>query len=93
MGKKQCDGKASMDTHDASSLFNPSHTTFKLPQGSEMLKKHLAVSNCFHCASVTAGPLSIAARQAPSEVFDTLAWEKRNDPQSLLGSKISPPED
>lgn len=93
MGKKQSASKASMGTHDASLLFNPSHTTFKLSQGSEILEKHLAVSNCFQCASVTAGPLSIAARQAPSEVLDTLAREKRNDPHSLLGSKISPPED
>lgn len=62
-----------MGTQDTSLLFNPSHPAFEFPRGSEMLKKHLAGSSCFHHALVTAGPRSIAARQAASEVANTSA--------------------
>lgn len=90
MGEKQSGSKARMRTQDASLLFNHSHPSFKLPWGSEMLKKHLAGSSCFHRILVTAGPRSATARQADSEIAGTLTREKRNDPQPLPGFKISP---
>lgn len=90
MGEKQSENKARMGAQDANLVFIPSHPSFKFPQGSEMLKKHLASSSCFHHALVTAGPHSIAAWQVLSEAGNTLAQEKRNDSQPLPGSKISP---
>lgn len=76
MGEKQSENEGRMGIQDASLVFNPSYPIFKFTQGSEILKKHLASSSCFHCPLVTAGPHSIAARQAPSEVVSTLAQEK-----------------